>query len=107
MTIAEPISMTDMISAAVVSSFLVFRIRPVGSAALSVASPLTRGMTTTPVSNPDRPSASAGKTSSEAPSTASGEAWAAVTASVQSVTVPGSCATCQNPLATTTTLRPM
>lgn len=35
-TIADPINITDMISAAVVSSFLALRIRPVGSAGVSV-----------------------------------------------------------------------
>ena len=107
MTIADPISITDMISAAVVSSFFALRMRPVGSASVSLASPLTSGMTTTPVSNPDRPSASAGNTSREAPRTASGEAWASLTALVQSVNVPGSSKTCQNPFATTTALMPM
>ena len=42
---------------------LAFRIRPVGSSSVSSASPLTRGMTETPVSKPERPRASFGKSS--------------------------------------------
>ena len=49
-----------MISAAAVSSFLAFRIRPVGSSSVSSGSPFTSGMTETPVSKPERPSASFG-----------------------------------------------
>ena len=96
-----------MVSAAVVSSLRAFRMRPVGSAIVSDGSPSTSGMTTTPVSNPDRPSARAGNTSRDAPSTASGEEWASPTAWIQSVKVPGSWAMRQNPLRTTTALRPM
>ena len=55
-------SITLMMSAAVVSSLRALRIRPVGASWVSVGSPATSGMTTTPVSNPDRPSARAGKT---------------------------------------------
>lgn len=69
----EPISITLMIAAAVVSSLRALRIRPMGLARVSVASPLTSGITTTPVSKPDRPSASAGKTSSAAPMMPNGE----------------------------------
>lgn len=71
-------------SAAVVRSLLALRIRPAGSSAVSVGSPLTSGMTTTPVSNPDRPSASAGKTSSDAAMIPNGIEWVAVMWSVQS-----------------------
>ena len=49
-----------MMSAAVRSSFFVLRIRPSGASSVSVGSPSTSGMTATPVSNPDRPSASFG-----------------------------------------------
>jgi hypothetical protein len=50
-----------MIAAAPVSSFFVFSMRPRGFSRVSPASPLTSGMTTTPVSKPERPSASFGK----------------------------------------------
>ena len=49
-----------MITAAAVSSFLVFRIRPCGFSSVSVSSPRTSGITATPVSKPDSPSASLG-----------------------------------------------
>ena len=57
-----------MITAAVVSSRRVPRIRPTGLL-LGVASalPLICGITATPVSNPDRPSASFGNTSRAIP----------------------------------------
>jgi hypothetical protein len=51
-----------MIRAAVVSSLRVLRIRPRGRSWVSWGSPRTRGITATPVSNPDRPRASFGKT---------------------------------------------
>ena len=57
-------SITLMISAAAVSSFFVLRIRPCGFRSVSSASPRTSGMTATPVSNPDKPSASFGNSSS-------------------------------------------
>ena len=56
-----PISITLMISAAVASSFFVLRIRPSGAPSVSVGVAATSGMTATPVSNPDSPSASFGK----------------------------------------------
>ena len=52
-------SITLMMSAAVSSSFFVLRIRPGRPSAL----PLTSGMTATPVSKPDSPRASLGKSS--------------------------------------------
>ena len=55
------ISITLMIDAASVSSLPVLRMRHAGCRGSSVAQPLINGMTTTPVSNPDRPSASRGK----------------------------------------------
>ncbi len=57
-----PMSSTVMMSAAVRSSFLAFRMRPAGSAGSSPGSPFTSGITATPVSKPDRPSASFGNT---------------------------------------------
>ena len=104
---AEPISMTLMISAAVVSSLRALRIRPAGSAGVSPGSPLTSGITTTPVSKPDSPRARAGNTSSDAPRMASGDAWASVTADVQSENVEGFASTWRKPSATTTALSPM
>ena len=55
-----------MVTAAVVSSRRVPRIRPAGLASVSAASPWTCGITATPVSKPDRPSASFGNTSAAA-----------------------------------------
>ena len=52
-----------MISAAEVRSFWVLRIRPAGFAGVSSGSPFTSGITATPVSKPESPSASRGKTS--------------------------------------------
>ena len=56
------INSTLMISAAAKSSLFVLRMRPRGFASVSFASPLTSGITATPVSNPESPSASFGKT---------------------------------------------
>ncbi len=53
-------SITLMMAAAPVSSFFVLRMRPAGCSGVSVGSPLTSGITTTPVSKPERPSASFG-----------------------------------------------
>ena len=61
-----------MISAAVVSSLRASRIRPRGCAGVSPGSPRTCGITATPVSKPDSPSASFGKTSRATPTIASG-----------------------------------
>ena len=55
-----PTSMTLMMSAAVVRSLRVLRMRPSGALSVSPGSPRTIGMTATPVSNPDSPSASLG-----------------------------------------------
>ena len=60
-TTLEAIRNVDMITAAVISSLRVLAIRPRGSFGSSSSSPLTSGMTATPVSNPDRPRASFGK----------------------------------------------
>jgi hypothetical protein len=49
-----------MMSAAVRKSFFVLRILPAGSSSVSPTSPRTSGITATPVSNPDSPSASLG-----------------------------------------------
>lgn len=94
-----------MITAAVVSSLRVSRIRPVGFSYVSVGSPSTCGITATPVSKPDMPSASFGKTRSATPIIASGEECSAVIASVQSPILTGWLSTCQAETARTTTLR--
>ena len=57
-----------MSRAAVVRSLCVWRMRPRGCASVSPGSPCTRGITATPVSNPERPSARRGKTRSAASS---------------------------------------
>ena len=54
---------TLMMTAAVVSSRCAPRMRASGRRGVSLARPLISGMTATPVSNPDRPRASLGKTS--------------------------------------------
>ena len=56
------ISSTLMMSAATSSSFFVLRIRPSGRSSVSPGSPFTSGITATPVSKPERPSASFGNT---------------------------------------------
>ena len=73
-----------MITAAVVSSRWVPRIRPSGEASVSPASPRTCGITATPVSKPDMPSASLGKTSSATATIISGLPCCVVSAVVQS-----------------------
>ena len=59
-----PISSTLMISAAVFSSFLAFRIRDCRISGAVSPSPRINGITATPVSKPERPSASFGNSSS-------------------------------------------
>ena len=61
-----------MIRAAVVSSLRVLRMRPRGFSGVSPGSPRTSGITATPVSKPDRPRASLGKTSRATATIASG-----------------------------------
>ena len=61
-----------MITAAVSSSLRVPRMRPTGFSSVSSASPFTCGITATPVSNPDRPRASLGKTSRAMPTISQG-----------------------------------
>jgi hypothetical protein len=63
----EVIRNTLIITAAVVSSRRVPRIRPSGSSSVSAGSPAICGITATPVSNPDRPNASLGNTNSAMP----------------------------------------
>lgn len=105
-TSEEPMSITLMMSAAVVRSLRALRIRPVGASWVSVGSPATSGMTTTPVSNPDRPSARAGKTSSAAPMIPKGAECALVIASTQSGTSEACAATWSSPSTMTTADNP-
>ncbi len=64
-----------MIKAAPASILRAFRIRPCGCSGVSVGSPRTSGMITTPVSKPDNPRASFGNTSNAATTIASGFPW--------------------------------
>ena len=95
-----------MMSAAVVSSLRALRMRPSGFSAVSVGSPLTSGMTTTPVSKPDSPRASAGKTSSDAPMIPNGAEWAEVIAAIQSWNAVGWSPISRMPRTSTTELSP-
>ncbi len=61
-----------MIKAAVASSLRVLRMRPTGLASGSFGSPLTSGMTATPVSKPESPSASFGKIRMAKPTSSKG-----------------------------------
>ncbi len=61
-----------MIAAAAVSIRRVPAMRPSGRSSVSSSRPRTSGITDTPVSKPDRPSASFGKTMSATPTTSSG-----------------------------------
>ena len=92
-----------MVSAAVVSSRRAPAMRPAGSCSVSVGAPRTSGITATPVSNPDSPSASLGNTSSATPTITSGSEYFPVSAVVQSPTTTGWPITWAS--ATTTTTR--
>ena len=72
---------------------------------MSPASPLTCGITATPVSNPDRPSASFGNTSSAMPIIASGLLCSTDNALDQSTTRPGCSNKWIRPVTTTTKFR--
>lgn len=108
----------DMVTAAVVSSRWVPRIRPAGRSRVSCTPPLICGITATPVSNPDSPSASLGNTISASATAITGSPWAAERLSHQFPTTAGWVAmrhrpvrmtaafTVRNP-ATRTTARPM
>jgi hypothetical protein len=61
-----------MIRPAEVRSFLVLRMRPSGCSGSSPCSPRTNGITLTPVSKPEIPRASFGKTSNATPIMISG-----------------------------------
>ena len=96
---------TLMITAATVSSRLVPRIRPRGRSSVSVAPPRTWGITATPVSNPERPSASWGNTISATATIMIGSPCCSVSAAPQSGTTDGCVATCHRDTPMTTTLR--
>ncbi|MCY1236597.1 hypothetical protein D9M72_492600 [compost metagenome] len=93
-----------MIRAAVVRSLCAPRIRPSGFASVSSGLPWIWGMTATPVSKPDRPRASLGKTSSAMPIITSGLPCCWLRAAHQSVTTWASLNTCAMPTSTTTAL---
>ena len=94
---------TLIVTAAVVSSRRVPRMRRSGRPGASDASPWICGMTATPVSNPERPSASFGKTSSASPTATSGlPPVAACSAFVQCRTACGWRSSCTTPSITTT-----
>lgn len=83
-----------MMSAAVVSSVRVSRMRPTGFFSVSSASPWTWGITATPVSKPDRPSARRGKTSSATATIMIGLPCCVVSRVLQSETSDGFATTC-------------
>ena len=93
-----------MISAAVVSSRCAPRTLAACWAAASPRPARICGITATPVSNPDRPRASLGKTISEMPTIIHGSPFWRNTAPHQSVTVDASWPTCTSAVAMTTTL---
>jgi hypothetical protein len=84
-------SSTLMMSAAVISSLRVFRIRPTGCASVSPGKPSTSGMTATPVSKPESPSASLGKRSIATTIILNGLPCVIVTSEPHSTTYPGRC----------------
>lgn len=66
---------TLIMSAAHNSSRWVWRMRPAGFCSVSSGLPLTSGISATPVSKPDKPSASFGKSRRDIPTIANGLAW--------------------------------
>ena len=94
-----------MISAALVSSRRVPRMRPAGLLGVSEGSPCTKGITATPVSKPDRPRASFGKTIRAIPIITKMFPCCWVSAAHQSVITTALLATCVNATATTTAFR--
>ncbi len=96
-----------MITAAVASIRLVPRTRPVGRSSVSPSSPCTCVITATPVSKPDMPRASLGKTSSDSATTMNGSPCCVVIAVVQWLTTTGFATTCaiETPITTTLSAR--
>ena len=97
---------TLMMIAAVVRSRRVLRMRPSGRRGSSPGSPVTSGITETPVSKPERPRARRGKRRSAIPTIASGFPCCVISAPRQSVISPGFATTCATLTMETTTLRP-
>ena len=91
-----------MMTAAVVSNRWVPRIRPAGRRGSSSGLPLTSGITATPVSNPDRPSASFGNTISATATIITGLGYAVCSAARQSTTTCGCATMCSSDTAITT-----
>ena len=94
-----------IVTAAVTRSFRVLRIRPSGFDSVSVGAPWTSGMTATPVSNPERPSASFGNTRIATAAIAHGLPCAAQRFCCHSATRCGRAATWENAHPTTTAFR--
>ena len=80
---------TLIVSAAAVSSRFAPAIRPRGCSSVSPGAPAICGITATPVSKPDSPSASLGNTRRATATTISGSACEVVRAACQSVTTDG------------------
>jgi hypothetical protein len=101
----EVIRKLDMMIAAVSSRRFAPRIRPAGSPGVSPGAPVICGITATPVSNPESPSASFGNTMSAIPTMTSGFPCCVVSALHQSVITTGFSTTCPNDTAITTRFR--
>jgi len=97
---------TLMMSAAVVSNLRVSVIRPRSWSSVSAESPRTWGITATPVSNPESPSARRGKTSSATATMATGLPCAAVMALPQSITTEPSASTRASATTVSTRFKP-
>lgn len=80
---------TLITTAAVVSNRRVPAMRPAGARSVSVSAPWTSGITATPVSKPDSPSASFGNTTRATPIITSGSLYLPVNAEDQSPTTVG------------------
>ncbi len=93
-----------MMTAAVVRSLRAPAIRPSGRRSVSLGAPTICGITATPVSKPERPSASLGNTSRATPTTASQLGCCVVSRRVQAEISSGCVATSASPTATTTAL---
>ena len=78
-----------MITAAASSSFFALRMRPSGRSGVSPGSPCSSGMTATPVSNPERPSASLGRQDERGANMAHGLPCEVKSAAFQSPNAPG------------------
>ena len=87
---------------------MVFLIRPRGLASVSLGSPVTSGITATPVSNPDSPSASFGKSRNAIATTITGLPPCCVSSACRQLPITsGRPSTCRMPVAITITFMPM